>query len=246
MKKTLILAVLTACATGVFAQGVVTESSSSSWSSKLSGLEIGTRTLYTQLKDDQKGDGVKSSYIGTLNYLDEEQDYVPDRIYIQYFFNDYLGLGLSYDHVEAKTLERNSAAVEGGSGVGDGKVGVSGPILYAVGRYPTETAFTPFVEIGVAFYSSYFDEDADWKYDNAKHRERNMNTDDATAFVLGLGCDYQITDNWSVNLYARLVAGADVDTTAEYVYKSKPSEPFREGSFPLDYYGFGLGVKYSF
>lgn len=245
MKKALILAVLTACATSAWAQSADTETQASR-SSKWSGLEIGTRSIYVQLKDDQKGDGLRSSYIGSLNYLDEEQDYVPDRIYIQYFFNDYLGLGISYDHIEAKTLERNNAAIEGGSGAGDGKVGARGPILYAVGRYPNDSAFTPFVEIGAAFYSSYFDEDDDWKYDNAKRRERKMNTDDTVAFVLGLGCDYRINDNWSVNAYARLVSGADVDATAEYVYKNKPSEPFREGSFPLDYYGFGLGVKYSF
>ncbi|MCZ7590709.1 MAG: hypothetical protein M5U15_00550 [Kiritimatiellae bacterium] len=246
MKKVLVLGVLTAFATGVWAQQPAAEKSTSSWKSSLSGLEIGTRILYTQLKDDQKGDGLNRSFIGTLNYLDEEQDYVPDRIYIQYFFNEYIGLGVSYDHIEAKTLERNSAVIEGGSGAGDGKVGARGAILYAVGRYPTDSAFTPFAEIGVGFYSSYFDEDADWKYDNVKRRERHMNTDNATAFVLGLGCDYQINDNWSVNVYGRLVAGLDIDTTADYVYKSKPSETFREGSFPLDYYGFGVGVKYAF
>lgn len=245
MKKLIVLIALAAAVSGTGAQAAAVASSQPATSgSKLKGLEIGTRVLYIQLKEDQRGDGLTRSYVGTLNYLDEEQDYVPNRIYVQYFFNEYLGLGVSYDRVEAKTLEHNN--IDGQSSIGDGNVGASGPILYAVGRYPTSTAFTPFAEIGVGFYSSYFDESAEWKYDNAKRRERHMNTDNATAFVLGIGCDYRINANWSVNVYGRLVSGLDLDTTADYVYKSKPRETFREGSFPLDYYGLGFGVKYAF
>lgn len=209
-------------------------------------IELGTRLLHVQLQEDKKGgkvvttdalgrpvEGYKGTFLGSLSILEEEQDYAPTRIYAQYFFNDYIGLGASYDKVEADARDEDGS---------DGIVGIEGPILYAVARYPDAYPFVPFVEAGIALYHSYFDEDAGWAQTGDVF-ERRMENEDTTAFVLGLGVDYQITENLSVNLYGRVVEGATVDAEAWY---KKDDNAFRTGEFPLDYYGLGLGVKYAF
>lgn len=233
MKKLLLLtATLAACAGATLAGETP---------AALSGLEIGTRILHIQLQEDSRGAGTdtrRDNFLGSLDTLDENQDYVPNRLYIQYFFDeyvlgDYLGFGISYDAVEAKTVD------EGG---GDGDVGVSGPILYVVGRYPNSSAFVPFAEIGVAFYHAYFEEN-DWAFDEGDPTHRRMENEDTTALVLALGCDYAITENLSANIYGRIVEGATID--AADMNKGDP-DPHAEGEFPLDYYGVGIGIKYSF
>ena len=209
------------------------------------GLELGTRSMYVTLQSDKQGRGTSidgdwgGSYLGSLNYIDESQDYSPIRFYAQQFFTEYIGFGVSYDAVEAKTLERDRGGDPNNDGPGDGYVGAQGPIIYFVGRMPTETIFTPFLELGLALYSTYFDENAEW----SRGGTRYMETEDTTAFVLGAGCDVAISDGFSVNLYARWVAGADVDT--DFMLKGQ-DDPVSTGSFPLDYIGFGLGVKYAF
>ncbi len=213
--------------------------------SVLNGLELGTRILHLNLKADSQGRGTSiegdwgGSYIGSLNYIDEEQDYLPNRLYAQYFLDDVLGVGISYDAVEAKTLERNRGGDPASDGSGDGYVGAQGVILYLVARYANTSAFTPFAEVGAGFYSSYFDENAGWS-DGGR---RYMDTEDAVAFVLAAGSDYAFTDNLSANLYIRLVDGLDVDVESRQRGIDHAVQP---GSFPLDYFGLGLGLKYAF
>jgi outer membrane protein W len=217
---------------------------SASSESALAGLEIGTRLIHVELQNDKQGRGIQingdwgGTYLGSINYIDEDQDYAPTRLYLQYFFHDYVGVGVSYDNVEAETAEDRSAL-----GLpnlpGDGNIGVRGPILYVVGRYPNESAFTPFAEIGVAFYNAYFDEDPNWSDGGL----RRMDPEDTEALVVAVGCDYALTENLSVNVYLRAVENADVDIAW---YRRGDPEPQRSGSFPLDYYGAGVGIKYAF
>ena len=205
-------------------------------SSILSGLEIGTRIIHVELRDDEKGVGTSTrsdNFLGSIDMLDAEQDYAPTRLYAQYFFCDILGVGISYDKVEADAHD------EGGS---DGIVGMDGPIVYAVARYPTENAFTPFLELGVGFYNPYFDEDEEWADDG--DNRRYMEVENTEAIVVGLGCDYAFTDSLSVNLYARMVDGATID--AKHYNSTAPSHPRQTGEFNMDYFGLGIGIKYAF
>ncbi len=235
MKRMLML-VLSAMVAGSLTQAQTVLSESEPADRGFSRLEIGTRILYAKLLDDTRGTGTdtrEDNYLGSIDMLDVEQDYAPTRLYAQYFFVDCLGIGVSYDRIEA------DAGDEGGS---DGIVGMDGPILYAVGRYDTGTAFTPFAEVGVALYQSYFDEAKSWA-DDGEYR-RYMEVDDATALVLAVGCDYNITDALSVNLYARVVTGTAAD--AAHYNTEDPGDPRQTGEFELDYMGFGVGVKYAF
>ena len=204
--------------------------------SALNGLEIGTRIIGVSLLEDTKGTGTDTrddNFLGSIDQLDVDQNYAPTRLYAQYFFSDYVGAGISYDKVEADA---------GDSRGSDGMLGIQGAIIYLVGRYPTESGFTPFAEAGVGLYHSSFDENADWEDDG--DYKRYMDVDDPTALVLGLGCDYAITATLSVNLYTRLVTNTDMD--ADHYNSKAPSTPRQSGDFNLDYVGYGIGIKYAF
>lgn len=235
--KRMLLAAATVCFSALGAQAATpVAATAAEESSILSGLEIGTRIIHVELREDEKGVGTSTrsdNFLGSIDMLDAEQDYAPTRLYAQYFFCDLLGVGISYDKVEA------DAGDEGGS---DGIVGMDGPIVYAVARYHTETSFTPFLELGVAFYNPYFDESESWA-DDGDYR-RYMEVENTEALVIGLGCDYSFTDNLSMNLYARMVDGATID--AQHFNSESPSRPRQTGDFNLDYFGLGIGIKYAF
>lgn len=210
------------------------------------GLEIGTRMLHVVLDEDTRrgrvrpgGDPSKpaqrtGTFLGSLSELDVDQDYAPVRLYLQYFFTEYLGVGISYDEIRADTRDALGS---------DGFVGIDGPLLYLVGRLPTEYYFTPFAELGIGLYRANYDENAVWKQ-RGDVNERAMEVDDPTAFYIALGVDHEITEQWSFNLYFRSVFNATVD--AEAYYPRQRNRVFARGEFPLDYYGFGVGLKYSF
>ena len=212
----------------------------------VSGLEIGTRILHVVLDEDTRrgrvrpgGDPNKpaqysGTFLGSLSELDVDRNYAPVRLYLQYFFTEYLGVGISYDEVRADTRD----------GIGsDGFVEINGPLLYLVGRLPTEYYFTPFAELGIGLYRASYDENPVWKQ-SGDVNERAMAVDNPTAFYIALGIDHEITDRWSFSVYFRSVFNATVD--AEAYYPRQRNKVFARGEFPLDYYGFGVGLKYSF
>lgn len=205
--------------------------------SALKGLEVGTRILHIQLREDSRGTGTptrEDNFLGSIDRLEEEQNYAPVRAYLQYFVNDYIGAGISYDTVEADARDANAS---------DGILEFSGPILYVVGRLPTEYYWTPFVELGVAFYNASFSEDEEWA-DTGTFERRYMEVEDSEALVVAVGCDYNFTENLSANVYARLVDGAKAD--AGHFQTGNTRIPRQVGDFVLDYIGFGAGLKYAF
>ncbi len=214
--------------------------------SALSGLEIGTRVLYVVLDEESRDGTLKpfadpskptsyaNRFLGTINELDVDQEYAPIRLYLQYFFTEHFGVGISYDRLEVDTRDELKS---------DGILTMDGPILYGIARKACACGATPFAELGVGLYSTSYDPDPSWK-DAGPFGRRVMDTEDPVAFVIGLGVDYNVTETLSLNLYARAVLNATVD--AEAYYSKNPGNPFATGEFPLDYYGFGIGVKYAF
>jgi hypothetical protein len=191
-------------------------------------LQVGLRVVYFDLTEDRKGGKYENSYLGSIYALKDDQHYGP-KLFLQWMFNDYVGLGVAYDEVSAITWD-------GGT---DGTVDIDGWIWYAVGAYPNETRFTPFAEVGVGFYDGDFAHDATWRNwrGPASH---TMKLEDPRGFSIALGCDVQVFERWDVQLYLRRTK-VDVDATYKFF-----GEPREEGTFPLDNYAWGIGAKYRF
>jgi len=195
---------------------------------------IGTRILHVVLLNDTQGRPEQNSFIGTIYKIDANQDYLPLRPYAQITAQAGLldiGLGLGYDHLEVATVD---------NGTGDGDIEMKGWLIYLVAAYPNETRFTPFGEIGVASYHNSFDPIASWSDDGV----RRFSLDDSRDLYLAAGCDVQISDALSANLYVRYV---DVDVDGRYYFsldsRAYNPDPF---TFTLEHLACGVGVKYVF
>lgn len=201
-------------------------------------LEVGARVCYFKLQDNRRsGDNgydnwnLDQNYIGSLWGLDEEQNYFP-RLYVQYAFIPYAGVGLTYDQAKAKTLDwgNEEKTVESS----DGSLEIVGPLLYLFGRYPNASHFMPFAELGVAHYAADFNQSGE--RGNTGH---HMNVDDTDALFVGLGLMASLPRHWSCELYYRRMENADVDAKSDL-----SGEVTRRGSFPMDYDLFALGASY--
>lgn len=188
-------------------------------------LEIGTRITHVVLLEDSKGEPYNGSFVGSITMLKEDQDYLPTKFYVQYKFMPCLGVGLSYDRVSAEAWDH------GGT---DGTTVLSGPLLYLLGCYPNSTKFTPFCELGAAFYSADFDEDSGWG------PNKEFVLDDTDGFYLALGCDYRLHDWWSLNIYGRYV---NVDVDGVYNLNGDYRE---DVLFTMSHLAFGIGAKFTF
>lgn len=189
--------------------------------------ELGTRITYYDFRTNRKGEKFKGSFLGSLYEIKEDQDYSPTKVFAQYFFTPFLGVGAAYEHVEAYTWD--------GGGT-DGTVELDGALLYAVGRLPDYDLVRPFAEIGVAFFSASFDYDPEW-YDDGIHI---MDLEDSFGITLALGADLLLSDRWVINGIVRYTTAA-VDATV-YTTDIKTED----GTFEMDHFSIGLGLKAAF
>lgn len=189
-------------------------------------VEVGTRMMSFILLEDTSPEG--DSFVGSITMLREDQDYLPIRLFVQYKITPMVGVGLSYDKVGVEAWDK------GGT---DGTTILSGPLLYVMGRYPNSTAFTPFCELGSAFYSAKFEEDPGWA-NSANSKEFVL--DDPQGYYLAIGCDWPADENWAVEVYGRYM---NVDVKGEYMLNGHKRDDILFTSSNL---AFGLGVKYSF
>ena len=208
-------------------------------------LEIGARIVRFDLKDTQRDArsgrpsnfNVEGNFIGSLWGLEEIQDYVP-RLYAQYAFIPDLGIGITYDHLGAKTLDWGdlyASTIEG-----DGDLEVWGPMVYLFMRYSNSTPVRPYAELGGAYYFAQFHESAEWIGGNPGYR---FEVDDAFGVYLACGVDVALQESWHMDVYLRYLYGAEVDARAYFKPGAKAG---RTGSFPLDYIMAGAGLAHSF
>jgi len=194
-------------------------------------LEIGTRSTGYTFKTDTKGAPFNGSYLGSLNEIHEHQNYAPVKAYVQYKFSPYGGLGIAYDQFKVATGMSPS-----GEESGDGTFELQGAYIYLLGAFENESRFTPYAELGVAFYSVDFNAKEWW----TEGGRRVFNPENATGIALAIGCDVQVYKQWSVDLYLRYM---DVDVDVDYVFDRKYHTV---GTFEVSHYDYGIGVKYSF
>lgn len=195
-------------------------------------FQVGTRSLYYDLLDNTKGEKFDDSFIGSINRLEADQDYLPLNPYVQIlrpFDPMDAGLGASYSRMYVDTRD---------DGGGDGKIETQGLHLYFIGACNKVAPFRPYVEGGISFYDNSFDPIASW----SENGKRTFKLDSSVAPYFALGCQYEVASNWSVDVYLRY---CDFDIDGVYVFTgdSRAPEPF---TFTMEHIAYGLGATYSF
>ncbi len=223
-------------------------------------FQVGTRLSYFSLTDGDSGHkgGTYGSgtFLGTIYALEENQSYLPFKFFGRVFYQKYIGLELAYDTIEAETR-----ATSTGYGVkSDGDISASGPTISIVARYPNESAFTPYVQVGIGLFSGDFDESDHWGLgyqnpsdyaaagspstaNNGYHRE--IDVDSTTATIFGAGCYYMINENILVDLSFQYTS-FDLDGTFYGIDADGDILIEQDGTFPMSNYQFRLGLAYQF
>jgi hypothetical protein len=191
---------------------------------------VGTRVTQFELLDDTRGTSFHNSFMGSIAKLDDEQDDTPNKLFIQYrLVKSPFWIGVSYDHVRAKTLD------EGGT---DGSVDLEGYVPYVQARWENRTRVVPYVEAGLAFYDVSFDEAASW-YANGR---RTVTLDDS---VMGKeiagGAAVRIYKGLSIDFYAQYMDVDDVNG-AYYILGNRGGDAI----FTMSHVTYGIGAQYQF
>ena len=210
-------------------------------------LQLGTRVTYRVFTDSDSGHKGGTygtgTYLGTIYALDEEQDYLPRKLFLAYFFSQHFGIEFAYDWIKAQTvaMDTDNNVVKT-----DGNAILSGPTLALLGRYPNATSFTPYAGIGVGLFHGDFDETADWahSYWGTSDRNRQMSVDSTTALLLTAGVTWAIEGHWLLDCSLQYVR-ADADAVF-YGVTDGVVDTVQPGHFPMDNVAFRLGVIYSF
>lgn len=223
-------------------------------------FQFGTRIAVRNLDNDSgqkggyQGDG---TYLGTIYAVEGVQDYLPNKLYGKYFFSKYIAAELAYDSIKADTVATTTGYSTDKS---DGEISAYGPTISLVGHYPTNTPFTPYASFGVGFYFGDFEESDHWGlgYSHPDQyaaygstgvalngRTREIEIDNAIGILLGVGCTYNLTENWLLDLSVQYTKLEVDGVFTAYSYGVQDST-YQEGSFPLDNYAFRFGVAYQF
>jgi len=201
-------------------------------------VEVGTRVTMFELKD--KSRPMSNRYLGSINKLDEDQDYTPIKAFLKYWPVDWAGVGVSYDKIRAETITDKP----GEARYSDGTFQIEGPIYSLTLAMPNKTAVTPYVELGWMNLSGSFEAASGWA--NARGIDGYQmlvirKTEGGGTW--GAGCDIRIKDGWSCNLLYREV---DAELTVDHVLNGELNLANSNRKFDLSSRFYGGGVSYRF
>ncbi|MDC8829132.1 OmpW/AlkL family protein [Alteromonas gilva] len=128
---------------------------------------------------------------------------------------------------------------DNGLGLGDGKLAEVThlpPTLSALYFFDTQSAFTPYVGVGIN-YTIFFDED--FTSSREEQTFSDLSLDNSFGLSGQIGFDYQIDEKWLVNASARYIA---IDTTAEFTVAGVAGSV----DVDIDPYVFTLSMGYKF
>jgi hypothetical protein len=227
------------------------------------GIGLGLRSTYFQMTQN------RGELFRNITLLDEDQNYIPYKPSIQINFLKYLALELSYDRFKAATLNRAfDIYPEHDKRWTDGVVQWE-PIMLALQfRWPHfHKSVVAYVSGGISYTKTSWERN-DWYYYGFPSLEEYNNwtsqgkspedyssdgyrrifaTDDyCIGTLLGIGVDFSINKNWVLNLDWRY-HWAKVNFT--YTLASDGGRaPFSrdQGTFILDSWILGIGLKYFF
>ncbi|MEI8138550.1 MAG: hypothetical protein WCI03_01640 [bacterium] len=201
-------------------------------------FQVGTRSLQVKLSDTTRGTPMNGSFFGTITEISEVQDNSPDKVFIQARLpHTPIWLGVSYDHVTARTMDDiNGDGVPDAAG-GDGDEEIKGFVPYVQAAWDNETRFTPYAQVGYAFYQADFIPNS-WG-DNG-HRWVDA-TSSVHGFELGGGLGVRLYKNLSADLFAKTVKVDDI--TGEWHGHGASGGPF---VMTMSYVAYGAGLSCRF
>jgi hypothetical protein len=201
-------------------------------------FQVGTRFLQVKLQDKTRGEPFNGSFVGTITEITEEKDNSPDKFYLQARLpKTPCWIGVSYDHVRAQTMDDSNGDGIADSGGGDGSVDISGYIPYLQAAWDNKTRFTPFIQVGYAFYKSKFDTIPNWSNGGRKV----MNLDSTTGFELAGGLGIRIYKNLSADVFIRQMNVDDI--TGEYLMDGHKQSDI---IYTMSYTAYGAGLNCRF
>jgi len=227
-------------------------------------VEIGTRIEYFKLKKD-----TSSSFIGSVDRLEEEQDYDPTRVFVdinlgEYAYNEYnidYGVEFTWTRMEVETVTSSD-------GHKDSSLVLSGPVFSFYGKYKNNSKFTPYAGIGLVYFNHVRTKKGWWHYgfpliegeaDDLRYNEwrangspswpnggytRTFELDKSWGWLLSFGSDFSITSAISADFYFRYTS-VDVDNKFSLAHHGTVDR-IENNTFPLSSYVLGIGVKYKF
>jgi len=201
-------------------------------------FQVGTRMTHVKLSDTTRGTPNNGSFFGTITEISENQDDAPDKVYLQARLpHSPIWLGVSYDHVSARTMDDGN-----GDGVpdmigSDGDEEIKGLIPYLQAAWDNKTCFTPYAQIGYAFYQAKFLPNS-WS-DNGSRRVDA--TSSVKGFELGGGLGVRLYKNLSADLFAQTVKVDDI--TGEWHGHGSSGGPF---IMTMSYVSYGAGLSCRF
>lgn len=201
-------------------------------------FQVGTRFLQVELKDKTRGEPYNGSFVGSITQITEEQNNAPDKFYAQVKLpKTFCWVGVSYDHVRAKTMDDSDGDGLADKGGGDGSVDIAGFIPYLQAAWDNKTRFTPFIQVGYAFYQCNFDESAAW----SRGGRYVMDLDSTSGLELAGGLGIRIYQNLSADIFVRQMKVDDI--TGEYrLDGNKRSDIIYTMSYTA--YGAGLSCRF--
>lgn len=209
---------------------------------KDSSWQVGTRYTEVQLQDKTRGTPGNGSYFGTITEITEEQDGLPNKAYVQYrLFKSPVWLGVSYDHLSAKTQDNVDIDGDGiydlkGS---DGSEEIQGLIPYLQAAWDNKTRFSPYVQAGFGFYQAKFNPNS-WGNNRQRYVEATGNV---TGIELAGGLNIRLYKNLSADIFAKTMKVEDITGDWYYNYGRNYGGPF---IMTMSYTAFGAGLNYRF
>ncbi len=201
-------------------------------------FDVGTRATSYALKETKRPPS--NHFLGSINTLDEDQDYAPFKVFLNYWPVQWAGVGITREKFSAVTLTEEPGEVT----YTDGTFELDGPIFYLTFALPNKTPVTPFVEFGRMNLSASFESNPAWAnahriqgYQNLVVREVNGGD------MWAVGCDIHIKKGWSCNLIYREIKA---DIVVDHVLLGSLNQSNSNRPFDLSSSFVGGGISYRF
>ncbi len=204
---------------------------------KSASWQVGTRFLQVKLQDNKRGTPGDGSFFGTITQINEKQDEWPNKVYLQYrLFDSPFWLGVSYDHVLARTMDDLSLVPDGSGSDGDEEI--QGVIPYLHAAWDNSSRFTPYAQAGIGFYHAKFLPNS-WGDNGMRWVSAKGNV---MGVELGGGLNVRIYKNLSADLFAKYMKVDDITGDWYYAY-GVHGGPF---VMTMSYVAYGAGVSWRF